>query len=114
MTTKYFVIAVAAVLALTGSAQATLLSEAVSIKATIIPFTPLSSTRRFAAFDPALGTLASLSANLTGTVDYSGPGSPDDEGADVQLQEDPATVHFIDNSADISCVFFCGRRQSAI
>jgi len=86
------------------SARADLLSEPLSISATV-PVLGTVHTSTFTAFNPALGTLVSMSWSLSGTTDYTGGGIPADEGGDLELQPDPPPSVFC-GAAYNSCLFF--------
>jgi hypothetical protein len=86
------------------------LTETMSISGTVEP--PLGvhtapttvDTSQFAAFNPALGTLLSISATLSGTLNYTGSGIPADEGTSLELQEDPVVSKVCTSGID-DCIF---------
>jgi PEP-CTERM motif len=81
-----------------------ILTEAVSISATVGNLGTVY-TSQFAAFNPALGTLVSMSVSLSGTLNYTGGGIPADEGASLELQPDPP-VSKACSAVYNSCLFF--------
>jgi hypothetical protein len=71
-------------------AQADVITEAVPISATV-GLAGTVQTSRFAAFDPTLGELVSVSATLSGTTDFTGVGSP---GGDPAFHPAPPGIPF--------------------
>jgi PEP-CTERM motif len=102
---RYRLVALAACLALLPPcARATTLVESLSLTGSV-PVLGMIDTSSFAAFNPALGTLNSLSVSLSGTLNYTGSGLPADEGGDLQLREDPLVTTAC--GSDITaCLFF--------
>jgi hypothetical protein len=84
-------------------ARADSITEPVSISATVGVLGTVF-TSQFAAFNPVLGTLVSMSASLSGTLNYAGGGIPADEGASLELQEDPV-VSKVCSSGIVDCIF---------
>jgi hypothetical protein len=85
---KCIVICGVTLLCLTTSAKAATLTEDYSFSTTLTPSTS-GSTSQFADFNPSLGTLVSISTSLSGTANYTGLGTPNDEGAYIQLETNP-------------------------
>ena len=104
-TTKCVLSAALVLVALVTSnaARADSVTENISLTATV-PVLGTVLTSQFAAFNPALGTLVDMSVSLSGTLDYVGFGLPADEGADLELQEDPVITK-VCGSGIVDCIF---------
>jgi hypothetical protein len=63
-----------------------IVTEAVSISTTVTLVGGTADTSLFASFNPALGTLVSISASLAGTLNYTGGGPG---GGNLELETDP-------------------------
>jgi hypothetical protein len=106
--TRYgFAVAVSLALSF-APARADLLSEAISISGAVAPVgrpqAPSTlDTSQFVAFNPALGTLSSISVSLFGTLYYAGNGLPEDEGANLEFREEPVVSDFC-GSGIVDCI----------
>jgi PEP-CTERM motif len=74
-------------------------TETISISGTM-PVLGTVATSQFAAFNPAMGTMVSMSVTLAGTLDYTGGGIPADEGASLEL-EDQSFPSYYANLANV-------------
>jgi PEP-CTERM motif len=80
------IVAVSLVLCAASARADSFITQTISISGTM-PVLGTVTTSQFAAFNPALGTLVSMSVTLFGTLDYTGMGIPPDEGADLVLED---------------------------
>lgn len=78
-----------------ASAWAASSAESITISGSM-PVSGTVATSGFAAFNPALGRLVSISVHLSGTLDYTGKGKPADEGACLELEDQSFPTYYAD------------------
>ena len=93
------VVAVSLALPASSALADSITTETISISGTM-PVLGTVATSPFAAFNPVMGTLASMSVTLSGTLDYTGRGIPADEGASLEL-EDQSFPSYYANLANV-------------
>jgi hypothetical protein len=78
-----------------AAARAASSTESISISGTM-PVSGTVATSDFAAFNPSLGKLVSMSVSLSGTLNYTGKGIPPDEGACLELEDQSFPTYYAD------------------
>jgi hypothetical protein len=96
---SFAVVAVSLALPASSALADSITTQTISVSGTM-PVLGTVATSQFAAFNPAIGTLVSMSVTLSGTLDYTGGGIPADEGASLEL-EDQSFPSYYANLANV-------------